>query len=494
MSKQQGRALVIGGGLGGLSAAIHLALGGHSVTLLEKNEHLGGKANREEGSGFMFDTGPSLLTMPFVLEGIFTSAGRRLEDYLELMRVRPACRYFFADGQQLDAPGDVDGMRAAIAAAFPGEEQAFDRFLRDGKRLWEVSGPAFLFNRMELATLLKVPPLKGLAGLSALRRETMGQSLRRYFKDSHLLQLFSRYATYNGSDPERTPATFNVISYVEMVFGSWHVRGGIYRIVEALAQLARELGVELRTSAPVCKLAFGPGGRHVEGCQLEGGEVLRASRIVVNADAVTALCGPLMAGHPRARSWRRRWEKAEVSGSGYVLLLGLNRPFEALACHNIFFCGDYRQEFREIFDVPAPLRDPTLYISAPSKVDPSQAPAGQEGWFVLVNAPSLDRFEAWPDDYVEHLVSLLEARVGGFHRDDILFQKALSPTFLRDRYGAWEGSIYGPSSNSLREAFFRVANISPVRGLSFAGGSAHPGGGIPLVLTSGRLAAGHSRA
>lgn len=487
--KHKGQAVVVGAGLGGLSAAIHLALDGHRVTLLEQNEQPGGKANHRSWEGYQFDTGPSLVTMPFVLRELFEKAGRRLDDYLELVRVQPACRYFFADGSCFDAPGTVKGMREAIAQTFPGEERGFDRFMEYGRRLWEVSGPAFLFNPLEVSTLFKINPIKGLAGLGALRPETLADSLQRFFKHPHLLQLFSRYATYNGSDPARCPATFNVIAYVEMAFGSWHLKGGIYTLVQALLKLAEELGVDVCTNCAAEAVTFTDGGKKVSGVVLPSGKTLPAERVVLNVDAVTALCGPLMAQHPQARQRRETWQCREVSGSGYVLLLALERQYSDLACHNVFFCPDYAREFREIFAEARPLGDPTVYISVPCKIDSSQAPENAEGWFVLVNAPSLDRFDDWPGDYSEFLLGRLESLVPGFSRSAVCWQQALGPKFLQSAYGAWQGSIYGPSSNSTRAAFFRVRNRGPVKGLSFAGGSAHPGGGIPLVLTSGRLAA-----
>lgn len=489
MKRSKGSAVVVGGGLGGLSAAIHLAIDGHHVTLLEQNDMLGGKANIRCWQNFHFDTGPSLVTMPFVLDALFARVGRKREDYLELMRVTPACRYFFSDGTRFEAPGSIEGMRAAIAQRFPGEEHGFDRFMAYGKRLWEVSGPAFLFNPLEWTTLFKINPFKGLAGLAALRPETLQASLGRFFKDPHLIQLFSRYATYNGSDPARCPATFNVISYVEMAFGSWHVRGGIYGLVKALARLARELGVEIQTDCAVEAVTFSGECSAVSGVRLGGGKTLVADKVVLNADAVTALCGPLLAEHPLAPDWRANWGQREVSGSGFVLLAAVLGGYPDLACHNVFFCKDYDREFREIFDGARPLGDPTIYISAPCKIDATQAPAGSEAWFVLVNAPSLDRFQDWPESYPDFLLGRLETLVPGFRRGSVKWQQPLGPRFLQNAYSAWQGSIYGPSSNSTLSAFFRVRNRGPVRGLAFAGGSAHPGGGIPLVLTSGRLAA-----
>ncbi|WOO39951.1 phytoene desaturase family protein [Rubellicoccus peritrichatus] len=488
MGSREKKAIVIGGGLGGLSAAIYLAAKGLDVQLLEKNEHLGGKANRLSWNNFHFDTGPSLLTMPFVLREVFEAAGRKMEDYLELIRVRPACRYFFHDKQIFDAPGDLSAMREAIKEAFPDDLEGFDSFVRDGRRLWEVSGPAFLFNRMELETLFKINPLKGLAGLGALRKETLGQSLNRYFKEPHLIQLFSRYATYNGSDPSKTPATFNVISYVEMAFGSWHVKGGIYAMVEALAKLANELGVEISTDSPVARIRFSEGHKSVAGVIMESGEIIDSNNVLVNADAATALQGPLMADHPQSKKWQEDWCRREASSSGYVLLLAMDSENTSLACHNIFFRKDYAREFTELFDQPKPLTCPTIYVSVPGKIDSTQAPPGKESWFVLVNAPSLTKTRDW-ENYSEGILEQMSDLVPGFNTETILWQNALPPTFLEKKYNAWKGSIYGPSSNDLRSAFFRVRNRGAARGLAFAGGSAHPGGGIPLVLTSGRLAA-----
>lgn len=481
--------IVIGGGLGGLSAAVHLRAGGRDVLLLEKNDTLGGKCNHIAWEGFHFDTGPSLLTLPFVLEEVFAAAGKKLSDYLEIVRLAPACRYTFADGTSFDAPGDIDTFRAAVAESFPGEVAALDQFLADGKKLWDVSGPMFLFNQFRLSNAFRINPFKALTSLAALRPQTLDQALRKRFKDPRLIQLFSRYATYNGSDPKRCPATFNVIAHAEMAFGSWHCMGGMVAMVNALAKLARDTGVEIRTNTEVAHLNFDSSGNRLTSLSLTGGEDLTASHVVINADALSALSGDLFARHPDASLYREEAASREASSSGYVILLALDKPVDGLACHNIFFNQNYDHEFRDLFHHPQPLADPTIYVSIPGKVDPSQAPAGKEAWFVLVNAPSLDRFGDWQDDYTDFLLNKMQRVIPGFDRRDILWQKALPPTFLKERYHAWHGSIYGPSSNSMRAAFFRVPNRSKINGIAFAGGSAHPGGGIPLVLTSGRLAA-----
>jgi len=481
--------VVIGGGLGGLSAAIHLASRGRRVKLLEQNAQLGGKCNHREWEGFHFDTGPSLLTMPFVVDDLFAAAGRKREDYLEFIRVTPACRYFFPDGSIFDAPGTLDGFRDAVARDYPGDLAGFDQFIDYAQKLWEVSGPLFLFNRMDASLVRRIRPRHAVAGLAAMRPWTMRQSIEHYFSSPNLRQLFSRYATYNGSDPWRAPATFNVISYVEMAFGSWHIKGGIYALVRALAKLAEELGVEAATGERVARILFSDDGRKVAGVEMGGGQLIETGEVVVNADAIGFLTGEVCSNHPDSGRWRGKWAKREASSSGTVQLMAVTGDYHSLACHNIFFNANYRDEFQDLFDAPQPLRDPTIYLAAPCKIDPSQSPCGAEAWFVLVNAPAIDERAEWPADYDAKVVRRLEAGIPGFDASRIRWSESLPPSFLRDAYGAWRGSIYGPSSNDRRSAFFRVPPRAPVKGMYFAGGSAHPGGGIPLVLTSGRLAA-----
>ncbi len=481
------RSLVLGGGLGGLSAAIHLAQRGHEVTVLERNDHAGGKCDRHEEDGFHFDIGPSVLTLPFVLDELFAAAGRRREDFLSLHPVEPGCTYFFADGTRFDAPGSAEAMEEAIARTFPGEERGFQRFWKHAERLWKVSGPAFLFHPPGPRALRDIPYPRAVRALPDLLPVPMGRRLRHFFRDPRLVQLFSRFATYNGSDPARTPGTFNVIAYAELAFGSWRCEGGMRALVDALVQLAADCGVEFVYNCEAERILFDRAGR-VRGVRTAAGEEIAADRVVCNQDAVSARNGPLLAEHPRAR--RLRVPAGEPSSSGFVLLVAHEGTRDDLSCHNVFFPADYGREFRELFRSPQPLGDPTLYLSRPSSLDPALAPAGAEGWFVLVNAPSLAGFQAWKEeDYAGFLLERLQERAG-LDPSRVRWHRAHGPSLYRERYRSWEGTLYGLSSNTLRQAFLRPANRLPAApGLSFAGGSSHPGGGIPLVLLSGRFAA-----
>ncbi len=470
ITKNKEAVAIVGAGIGGLTAAIRLAGAGYTVTVFEKNAQPGGKCNRISHDGFHFDTGPSLLTLPDVLQRVFVDAGRNPADYLDLVRLTPACRYFFPDGLSVDAPGSMAGFRQMVNDYFPADLKGFDRFMRHAGTIWQVSSRVFLFAPFSVGTILRTNPLLLLRSLTALRPGSMQSAIHSYFKSPHLRQIFLRYATYNGSHPARTPATFNVIPFAELSEGSWHCRGGMYAIVEALVRLGGELGVHYAMDTPVARVRFN--GTAVAGLDLENGSCFDCSKVIINADAIAARSGALLKNHPHHGRWCARYARAEPSVSGYVMLLALGRQYPDLACHNVFFCKDYGQEFADIFDRQAPLSDPTIYVSIPARVDDSQAPEGKEGWFVLVNAPSLKRCRQWSDGYGDSVLNLLGQRFPGFEPSSVLWRRDLSPRFLEEQYNAWHGTIYGTSSNSFGQAFFRVPNRASTLGLYFAGGSA----------------------
>ena len=305
--------VIIGGGLGGLAAAVTLRTRGLPVLLLEQGPQFGGKCNRISWQGFHFDTGPSLLTMPFILDTLFREAGASLEKVLKLHRLDPACRYFFPDGSRFDAPGDKDSWDQAIARAFPEDRKGWERFRSRNRRLWEVSFPVFLDAPLDWKTPFRVPYGKALAALPDLFPRTMNRVLKSDFRDPRLLQLLQRYATYNGSDPARAPATFNVIQHAEMEFGSWHPEGGMYALVEALVDLARDLGAEMKVDHRVDHLLFSSNGRKVRGIALADGTLVETDRVLLNADAISALAGPLFRNHPKSEYWQKQLSRQETS-------------------------------------------------------------------------------------------------------------------------------------------------------------------------------------
>lgn len=477
--------IIVGGGLGGLAAAIHLAARGRRVLLLEKNERVGGKLNLVEAGGYTFDTGPSLLTMPWVLRELFTVAGARLEDELELLPVEPTCRYTWPDGTRFDASQTMPLLLEQIRRLEPRDVDGFLRFMAYASRIYQaVAGPFLLEPFDGLRDLITPALLRDTWKIDPLR--TVDQAVRAFFHSPYLRQVFNRYATYNGSSPYRAPATFNLIAYVEFIEGGWYVRGGMYALARALERLARRLGVEIRTNAPVEQIVLRDGAA---GGVVVAGERIAAREVVVNADPRYAY-EQLLPGQQRTAA---RLARLEPSCSGFILLLGVRRQYADLAHHNIFFSHDYPAEFAAIFERGVPTPDPTIYVCATSVSDPQHAPPGHSNLFVLVNAPALGPRVSWQREaqgYRDLVVRKLERMGLAGLSEQIDYEQLITPADLHSRYNAPGGAIYGLASNHPFTAFLRPPlRARGLRRLFFVGGGTHPGGGIPLVLLSGRAVA-----
>ena len=516
------RIVVIGAGMGGLSAALRLAAAQHEVVVCEASEHIGGKLGQWRKGGFAFDIGPSLVTMPQVFSELFSDVGERLDDHLSLVPVEPLARYRWSDGTQIDTSGDADLLARQFRHALGPHAAADWRRLMDrAERMWRAVEQPVL--RTPSGGPWTFAPLLGRVGdLRQLApRLTLRDLAWRYLRDPRQRMMLDRYATYTGSDPRRAPAALLTIPYAELAFGGWYVEGGLHRLAEAVAALAVERGAHLRLATPVTGVRTR--GSTVAGVQLASGEMLRADVVVANVDAQSLYAGgwaadehALLAWPPPPirdlRSWRlararRVAARAPASLSGFVLLLGVEGATHGLAHHNVLFPTDYDAEFDALFgSASRPVGDPTIYISRP--LDAMQAPAGSESWFVLVNAPrhapqqEPRRRRVQPgsagtvdwdapgvaDAYASHIIDVLAGR-GLDIRHRIVVQKAVSPAALERATGAPGGAIYGSSSNGPAAAFLRAANRSPVRGLYLVGGSAHPGGGLPLVTLSAAMVA-----
>lgn len=487
------KVIIIGAGLGGLSAACRLAKSGFSVTILEKNDSVGGKVNSVESNGYKFDTGASLITLPQIFEELFEFCGKRLEDYLTFERLDPICRYFWSDGSVFDASENLEKTEDQIAKIAPEDVGNFRKYIADAKQKYEIAERTFLSKSLnELPELLTAKNLPDLLKISSLK--TLEKHNAQFFKSEKLRQLFNRFATYNGSSPYKIPATFALIPFVEFGFGAWYARGGIYEIPKALEKLALELGVEFLFDANVEKILVENGkakGVKLKN-ELDDEDFLFADIIVSNADAIITY-KELIDENERQSFSDKKLDKREPSSSGFVLLLGAKKKFPQLAHHNIFFSDDYETEFRHIFDVRIPTPQPTIYISASSVTDKTQAPKDSENLFVLVNVPYMRwqvnwQFEAEP--YRDSIVEKLEKFGLENLSDSIEFREIITPEDFEYVYRANKGSIYGVSSNGILSAFRRIPNKSfDVENLYFTGGSTHPGGGMPLVLLSGKMAA-----
>ena len=480
---------MIGAGVGGLAAAARLAALGHRVALHERAFTHGGKLGEYRRDGFAFDTGPSLLTLPQVFTDLFAATGGTAD--LELEPVDPACGYVFADGTRLDLPHDTAAVPAALDAALgPGAGAAWGALYDRSARLWDLVGEPVLHHPLRardlarfgtrLADLRLVAPWRTLRGL--------GEEL---LPDPRLRAWLDRYATYSGSDPRRTPAVLAVTPYVEQRFGAWWVRGGLRRLADALLARCVERGVAIRLGSEVTAVTTA-GGR-VDGVRLRDGSTEPADVVVSDADA-RALYERLLAPGPRTAAPRALLRRAPASVSGFVLLLALDGPPGPDPAHRVWFPPDYDAEFDALFDRPAPVADPTVYVHAPA--DPALAPGGCSAWFVLVNAPPHDpaRGVDWDapglaEHYADRVLATL-ARRGTDVRARIRWREVRTPADLERATASPGGAIYGTASHGARAALLRPANQSPVPGLYLVGGSAHPGGGLPIVALSAQIVAG----
>ena len=480
--------IIIGAGLGGLSAACRLARQGFSVTVLEKNESVGGKVNFLEADGYKFDTGASLLTMRHVLEELFEFCGKRLADYLEIVPLDPICRYFWADKTVFEASGNLQKTEREIKRIEPRDVEGFRKYLSDAKQKYEIAERTFLAHSLnDLPDLLRPKYLRDLLAISSLR--TLDSHNKKYFQSPKLRQLFNRFATYSGSSPYKIPATFALVPFVEFGLGAWYVRGGMYEIPRALEKLAKELNVSIYTESAVEKIIVEKG--RATGVRV-GGETFGADFVIANSDAIETY-RHLIDAKDRKRFTDKKLARREPSSSGFVLLLGTRKKFEQLAHHNIFFSNDYKAEFDAIFKEKRPSLNPTIYVCASSRTDATQAPGGCENLFVLVNAPYTGDKTDWNAEragYRDLIIEKLEEFGLNGLKDSIDFEQIITPEDFERKYAANKGSIYGASSNGILSAFLRVPNKArDIENLYFAGGSTHPGGGIPLVLLSGKMAA-----
>ncbi len=468
------KVVVVGAGVGGLAAAIRLAFAGHAVTVLEQSAEAGGKAGRWESSGFAFDTGPSLLTMPRVFEELFAETGAGLD--VELMRVEPVTRYRFADGSTVSLSADLPTTVEALEAWSPGSGADWARFMRTCAAMWRASVP-FLTGPPPWPPRRPAPgapPPDPRDFLRVRPWHTLRTLARAHARDPRLRMIIERFATYAGADPRRAPAALAVAGWVEHAFGAWHVRGGLHRLVEALSRRLAALGGSLRFDSRVDAVLVDSRGR-VRGVGTAEGQV-PANAVVWNGDALVL---DRLLGRPSQ-------PLPERSLSGFALMLGLSGQTDGLVHHAITFPAGYDAEFDDVFVARRPVRDPTLYVSATCATDPSSSPAGSENWFVLVNAPAgaPSSSEASVDAYEQSLIDRLGVR------SRIVVSGRRTPADLERQTGAVGGAIYGAAPHGRLGTLGRPGPVvRGVGGLYRCGGTAHPGGGLPLVALGGKIVA-----
>jgi len=476
---------IIGAGIAGLAAAVRLAVAGHRVSVFEAASSFGGKMHQFSlPGGYRFDAGPSLFTLPELVDDLFRLAQRNPADYFRYERLDPITQYFFADGTRLTAWADADRFAAEVEAKLSTPAAAVKQFLARSGRAYDATAGTFLHKSLHKAgTYFSPETLKAVAALPSLGLlGTMHQRHQQAFADARLVQLFDRYATYNGSDPYQAPATLSMIPHLEHGIGAFYPEGGIYAIASSLARLAEEFGVQFRYQEPVEEIITAE--NRVTGVRTAH-DVYDFGLVVSNMDVVPTYRRllPTQPAPERTLSQPR-------SSSALIFYWGVGQEFPELDLHNIFFSADYHGEFQAIFEQKTVADDVTVYVNITSKKTPADAPPGHENWFVMVNVPH-DQGQDWAalTAHTRRVVlARLEQALGVPVEPLIRAERVWTPPGIAADTSSCGGALYGSSSNNPLAAFLRHPNFSGrLEGLYFCGGSVHPGGGIPLCLLSANI-------
>lgn len=477
---------IIGSGIGGLSAAVRLRAQGHNVTVFESNSYPGGKITEVKLGEYRFDAGPSLFTLPENFMDLFRVAGKNPSDYFSYQPVGESCRYFYPDGTSLTAWEDRDEFAAECEKVLGVDPKVVKKFLSHSKDLYEITAHLFLDKSLhKLDTYLSIDTLKSFLQLHKLElTKSMNRSNEKRLKHPKLVQLFNRFATYNGSNPYVAPGILNIIPHLEFNIGTYFADGGMINVAKSACKLAKDIGVEFRFNSKVDRIVVQQ--KQVTGVVVNGEEI-KFDRVVSNMDVVPTY-RKLLADQPAPE----RTLQQERSTSAIIFYWGIRKKFDHLGLQNIFFSDDYPKEFEHLFSKKDIFDDPTVYVHVSSVLEPADAPDGCMNWFVMINAPS-DVGQDW-DEMIgrmrKNVIRKLNTMLGEDIEPLIEVEAVLDPRLIEQRTASFQGSLYGASSNGLFASFIRHPNFSQkIKGLYFCGGSVHPGGGIPLCLLSGKIVA-----
>lgn len=482
------KALVIGGGFGGLAAAIRLQSAGHQVTVVEQRDRLGGRAYVYQQDGYTFDAGPTVITDPACLEELFALSGRRLADYVTLQPVTPFYRLLWEDGEVFDYVNDQAALDRQIARLNPDDVAGYRRFL-DYSRAVYAEGYLKLGHVAFLTpwSMLRAGPK--LARLQAWR--SVYATVSRFVRDPHLRQALSFHTLLVGGSPFASSSIYALIHALEREGGVWFPRGGTGALVDGLGALLADLGGEIRVSAPVRRILTR--GRRVTGVRLADGETIEADLVVSNADVIHTY-DQLLAEHPRGRTMSQRLKGRRHSMSLFVVYFGLKRPPpEHLRHHTILFGPQYQSLVADICGAKPLREDFSLYLHAPSVTDPSLAPPGASAYYALSPVPNLRQPIDWKLEgprYAGKILDALERRVLPGLRDDLATMRIFTPDDFGRELNAHLGSAFSLEPILSQSAYFRVHNRDAVmRNLYFVGAGAHPGAGVPGVIGSAKATA-----
>jgi len=479
------QAIVIGAGIAGLAASIRLKAKGYEVTVFEQAEQAGGKMGEIESQGYRWDTGPSLFTMPQLVDELFRLLGEEPRERFNYLSKKTICNYFWADGCRFQAKADPHSFIKDAAQTFGEDEKNIKNYLENSKLKYDSTAPLFLDRSLHKpSTYFSLDTLKAISKVGKLDlNSSLNGVNEKYFSNPKLIQLFNRYATYNGSSPYETPGIMSMIPSLEMQQGTYFPEGGMRAIAESLFQLAKRHGVEFKFNEAVEEILHE--NEKVSGIRTKS-VVYKATVFVCNMDVFYAYKKLL----PKAKA-PKKILKQERSSSGIIFYWGIKQTFPELDLHNIFFSEDYKKEFEAIFNQKKVPDDPTIYINITSKERKEDAPEGGENWFVMINVPATTD-QDW-SERVSQAKKVIIKKLNRILNIDLTAlietEDHLDPTLIEKKTFSHLGALYGTASNNKYAAFLRHANFSQqFENLWFCGGSVHPGGGIPLCLKSAKIA------
>jgi len=479
------KVIIIGGGMGGLSAAISLAQNGYQVALYEKNDHIGGKLNRLEQDGFGFDLGPSILTMPHIFQKLFTGSGKRMEDYVQITRLDLEWRSFFPDGAVLDLYRDLHKMLTENPALSTEDIEEYKGFLAYAKKLNDLAEAGYFAEGLD--TTLDVLRYHGIWG--SIKGfdlfSTMQEAISRRISNPHLAKMLSYFIKYVGSSPYEAPAVLNLLIYMQHAQGLWYVSGGMHKLAEGLTRLAKEIGVDIHTGAAVDKLL--KDGKRIKGAKLADGTTLEADYVVSNMEVQPAYKYLL---NEDERFLSKLNKKFEPACSGLVLHLGVSKQYPQLSHHNFFFSEDLHEQMDQIFNKHQLPEDPTIYLVNVNKTDPAQSRPGYENLKVLPHIPYIREDPFTAEDYQafeDRVIDKLERMGLEDLRANIVTKDVWTPHDIERTYWSDRGAIYGTVSDKKKNRGFKHPKQSSLYdNLYFVGGTVNPGGGLPMVTLSGQ--------
>ena len=485
--KSQKSAIIVGGGIGGLCTAARLLKNGYKVTVVEKEDKVGGRANRIEKGGYTFDMGPTLLMMTDVLYETFEYCGKNFDDYITLLQLEPNYQVAFADKSKITVSSNLPRFAKELSKFDPKGPEQFYKFFGDVSSMYRIARGNFIDKNFRYITDF-INPISGAQLLKKRGLTKLYNFVSHYFKDERLQQLFSFQSMYLGVSPHEAPAVYSMVSYMETGLGIWYPKGGMYSLSLAMEKLVKDLGGEIITSCPVEEIIIE--NKTAVGIKTKKNKKILADKVISNADLVYSQLN-LIEEKDRPSASNAKLESYKQASSALLFYWGVDDPCEGMLHHNVYLCKDFKNNLDEIFHQKKLPRDPSFYTYIPTKTDPTLAPKGKSVFYVLVPVPNLDSKVKWESGIArikKQVISRLKTEYDLDISKKIKVESVFTPKDFENKYNLHVGSAFGLSHHFFQSGYFRPHNKSKdIKNLYFVGASTYPGGGIPMVTLSAKL-------